>query len=458
MEQETVVLEINKTPFNQKIQCNCPRIICHSLTDPSRDALSNKEIDDCIKELQSHLESSLIAAYLIEVQFSDHQLPEKQDKELYYEALRFILESIHFLTKAEMQMFQFSKSRILLLLPMDVEESDLSLLPSQLLSMMNHPIRYKENDFFFKISIGSCSIREKNEPFIEIRNKLADSLMNASKYPHSHYIVNGLEKEIQVIFALKIANFKKEFSLNYQPILDARTKKIEYLETLTRWNHPIKGNISPDFFVPLAEQSLLILKLGEWVIRNAVREFSNLFKFAVIQENCKLTVNLSPIQLIHKDISEVFLETVDQYGIKPDQILIEITETSVNMNGGEFRRFCEQAENLHFHGFKIAIDDFGKGHSNFSRLDQIQSDIIKIDKNLLSGALRCPSKKRLLGSIVEMMRTMRKRVVIEGVENEECEKIASEAGADFLQGYHYYAPLNIEGLSQIFGINFQISL
>ncbi|RHX79701.1 EAL domain-containing protein [Leptospira yasudae] len=458
MEQQTVLLDMNKISFNQGIQCNCPRIINRSLTDPSHDALSNKEIEDCIKELQNDSEGPLIAAYLIEVQFSNHQFPEEQDKELYGEALRFILESIHFLTKTEMQMFQFSESRILILLPMDAEKPDSSLLPSQLLPMMNHPIRYKENDFFFKISIGSYLVREKNEPFIEIRNKLTDSLINASKYPHSHYIVNGLDKEIQVIFALKIANFKKEFSLNYQPILDARTKKIEYLETLTRWNHPIKGNISPELFVPLAEKSLLILKLGEWVIRNAVREFSNLLKFAVIQEDCKLTVNLSPIQLIHKDISEVLLETVNQYRIKPDQILIEITETSVNMNSGEFRRFCEQAETLHFQGFQIAIDDFGKGHSNFSRLDQIQSDIVKIDKNLLSGALRCPSKRKLLGSVVEIMHTMHKRVVIEGVENEECEKIASEAGADFLQGYHYYAPLNIEGLSQIFGINFQISI
>ncbi|MBM9577093.1 EAL domain-containing protein [Leptospira sp. 201903070] len=408
-------------------------------------------------ELKNSAEKPFIAAYLTEVQFIFQDVTEEPNISLYQEALDCILESVHFLTKTKIQMFQLSKNRILLLMPVE-EKFDIVTLPRQVISIMNHPIRSNETDFFFKISMGAYFSKKPYEPYTDIKNKLTDSFIKASRYPHSHFIVGDLEKEIQMIFALKVANFNKEFFLKYQPILDSKTKKIEYIETLTRWKHPITGNISPELFVPLAEKSLLILKLGEWVIRNAVREFANLRKFAVIQESCKLTINISPIQLIHKNISETLLTVTDQFGIRPDQILIEITETSVNVNNNEFFRFCEEAQSLHFHGFQIAIDDFGKGHSNFSRLDQFQSDIIKIDKNLLSGALQNSSKRKLLGSVIEIMHTMNKKVIIEGVENQEYEKIATEAGADFLQGYHYYSPMDLEGLSQIFGINFQISV
>ncbi|MBM9502366.1 EAL domain-containing protein [Leptospira sp. 201903071] len=411
-------------------------------------------------ELKTFLGKSRFAFFLIEVQFvSTKGLPEP-GIEYIEQVIMDVSTEIFTLTNGNTKILRYSQNKILVMIPVENKQFNLSVLAKQIISIMDYPLSYHDSELFFKISIGAYLMKDQKESFKKIRSKLTESLKKAVKYPFSHYILGEQEEEIerqkaiQLYSSLKNSIFNEELILKYQPILNSKSKKIEFVETLTRWVHSVNGNISPDIFIPIAETSGLILTIGEWVMKNAISEISILKKVSGIDPDCKLTINVSPVQLNHKEITEKLLEFARRYEIAPDQILIEITETSIEGEDNyALDRLREQAEILHLEGFQIAIDDFGKGHSNFSRLEQIPSDIVKIDKNLIFGALRDPSKIKILTSIVGIIHTMDKKVILEGIENQEYEKIAVDTGADYLQGYHYYYPMNIRGLSQVFGKN-----
>ncbi|PJZ52796.1 hypothetical protein CH380_13705 [Leptospira adleri] len=408
-------------------------------------------------ELRSFFGKSRFAFFLIEVQFiSAKGLPEPGN-ESFEHVFMDVSTEIFTLTSGKTRIIRYSQNKILVMIPVESEKFNPSVLSKHIISIMDYPISYHETELFFKISIGAYLMKDQKESFKKIRSKLTESLKKAVKYPFSHYILGEHEEEIerqkaiQLYSSLKNSIFNDELVLKYQPILNAGSKKIEFVETLTRWVHSVNGNISPEIFIPIAETSGLILTIGEWVMKNAISEISILRKVSGIDPDCKLTINVSPIQLNQKEITEKLLEFIRRYEMTPDKILVEITETSIDGDDNyAIDRLKEQAEILHYEGFQIAIDDFGKGHSNFSRLEQIPSDIVKIDKNLVFGALYDPAKIKILTSIVGIIHTMGKKVILEGIENQEYEKIAIDTGADYLQGYHYYYPMNIGGLSQVF--------
>ncbi|AOP34836.1 hypothetical protein A0128_13855 [Leptospira tipperaryensis] len=408
-------------------------------------------------EFKTFLGKSRSAFFLIEVQFVSAKGVPEPENESFEQVFMDLSTEIFTLTNGNTKIIRYSQNKILVIIPVENQKFNLSVLSKQIISIMDYPLSHNETELFFKISIGAYLMKDQKESFKKIRSKLTESLKKAAKYPFSHYILGEQEEEIerqkaiQLYSSLKNSIYNEELILKYQPILNSETKKIEFVETLTRWVHSVNGNISPDIFIPIAETSGLILTIGEWVMKNAISEISILKKISGIDPDCKLTINVSPVQLNQKEITEKLLEFVRRYEITPNQILVEITETSIDGEDNyALDRLREQAEILHLEGFQIAIDDFGKGHSNFSRLEQIPSDIVKIDKNLVFGALRDPSKIKILTSIVGIIHTMNKKVILEGIENQEYEKIAMDTGADYLQGYHYYYPMNIQGLSQVF--------
>ncbi|RHX88788.1 EAL domain-containing protein [Leptospira stimsonii] len=408
-------------------------------------------------EFKTFLGKSRSAFFLIEIQFVSVKGIPEPEIESFEQVFMDLSTEIFTLTNGNTKIIRYSQNKILVIIPVENERFNLSALSKQIISIMDYPLSHNETELFFKISIGAYLMKDQKESFKKIRSKLTESLKKAAKYPFSHYILGEQEEEIerqkaiQLYSSLKNSIFNEELILKYQPILNSKSKKIEFLETLTRWVHSVNGNISPEIFIPIAESSGLILTIGEWVMKNAISEIAILKKISGIDPDCKLTINVSPIQINQKDITEQLLKLVRRHETTPDKILVEITETSIDTDDSyAIDRLKEQAQTLHLEGFQIAIDDFGKGHSNFSRLEQIPSDIVKIDKNLVFGALRDPAKTKILTSIVGIIHTMGKKVILEGIENQDYEKIAIDTGADYLQGYHYYYPMNIGGLSKVF--------
>jgi predicted signal transduction protein with EAL and GGDEF domain len=171
---------------------------------------------------------------------------------------------------------------------------------------------------------------------------------------------------------LRRAIQQDQFELYYQPIIDSKSRKICGAEALVRWNNPTKGMISPDKFIPLAEESGLITQIGEWVLQTACAEAVKW------PSQVRVSVNLSPVQLRKRDLVDVVICALAQSGLPPERLELEVTETALIESATDSLTVLRQLKNL---GVSIALDDFGTGYSSLSHLTMFPFDKIKIDKS-----------------------------------------------------------------------------
>ncbi|MGQ2863314.1 EAL domain-containing protein, partial [Leptospira interrogans] len=236
---------------------------------------------------------------------------------------------------------------------------------------------------------------------------------------------------------------KKELLLYYQPIVNSENKSLHSLEALSRWNHSAKGMISPDIFIPLAEESGLISSIGTWVIQNALLDLSQIRKNNSFSSDPIVSINISPFQLKNPEFADNLISYFSQLNLHPSSVVLEITESRYE----ETVLIIEQMAILKRFGFQIAIDDFGIGNSNFSRIEKIECDYVKLDKSLIIGVDTNQSKRSVLKAISQVLFSLGKKMVFEGIENAELESIAIDYGANFLQGFYYGKPTQITDLS-----------
>ena len=178
---------------------------------------------------------------------------------------------------------------------------------------------------------------------------------------------------------LRQALNKGEFELHYQPLVNLQTNEITAFEALLRWNHPVKGLISPADFMPIAEETGLIVPIGEWVLRTACKETANW------PEQVKVAVNLSPAQLKSKNLMAIVMSALEDGGMRPERLQLEITETMLMQNTFATLGMLHQLRKL---GVQIAMDDFGTGYSSLSYLRSFPFDKIKIDRSFIAGSVQ----------------------------------------------------------------------
>jgi len=237
---------------------------------------------------------------------------------------------------------------------------------------------------------------------------------------------------------LRDAIEQEQFELYYQPVMDARTRTLCGVEALVRWRHPVKGMISPDKFVPLAETTGLIGPLGEWILRRACADAASW------PEHIKLAVNISAIQFQKGNLFEVILRTLLETGIAPERLELEITETSLLENQEAHLTTIRQVKNL---GISVALDDFGTGYSSVNYLTNFPFDKIKIDKSFTQGVLDRRDCKAVVASTFALAQGLGTVTTAEGVETEEQLEYMRAAGVDLVQGYLFGRPVPISQLN-----------
>ena len=231
---------------------------------------------------------------------------------------------------------------------------------------------------------------------------------------------------------------KGEFRVYYQPIADTINGEIYGYEALVRWFHPLRGSVPPSEFIPVAEKIGLINPLGEWVLRTACREAASW------SSPLKVSVNVSPIQLINSPLTDTVISILKSTGLDPHRLDLEITESDVF---NENTRSLEILSQLRELGVQISIDDFGTGYSSLSRLSYFPFDKIKIDRSFV---INIPGQKDdldIVRLIISMGKSLHMRIVAEGVETEEQLKSLRKLGCDLVQGYLIGkpGPLNSSG-------------
>jgi diguanylate cyclase (GGDEF)-like protein len=240
----------------------------------------------------------------------------------------------------------------------------------------------------------------------------------------------SLEKDI------KTALEKEEFVLYYQPQLELSTLKIVGAEALIRWLHPDKGMIPPDRFIPIAEESGLIIDINKWVIETACKQH-NQWKQAGLGP-IRIAVNVSGYQITNQNIVQILGDALQTSGIDPKYLEMEITENILMRNTKETIRVLQQIKDLNI---KIALDDFGTGYSSLSYLMSFPIDIIKIDRSFVMECTTQKNNRVIIKTIIAMGHSMGMKIIAEGIETKEQLEFLNGYDADIGQGYFFSRPV-----------------
>ncbi|MEM8828785.1 MAG: EAL domain-containing protein [Cyanobacteria bacterium P01_G01_bin.19] len=292
------------------------------------------------------------------------------------------------------------------------------------------------------IALGNANYRKPEEMFRD-----ADLAIQKAKNSSSNYysvfdttIQNNALETLELETDLRIGLKRQEFYLNYQPIISFETGEITGFETLARWIHPLKGFISPGKFIPVAEQTNLILPLGMWILEEACKQI-RLWqdRLSDRQKDFTVSVNISGKQFEQEDFMEQLDRIIINTGIDIKHLKLEITETLLMNNIEIADRVFEQ---LKARKIQLAIDDFGTGYSSLSYLDRFPVDTLKIDRSFVSRLDEQNQACTIVKATLDLAHNLGFNVVAEGVETVEQAQQLKDWGCEFAQGYLYAKPLD----------------
>lgn len=354
-----------------------------------------------------------------------------------------IAQRLNSMTGAQDIVGRFGGDEFVMLVENVTSLQNLETLLYQLLANIKLPVAVAGAQYSLTASIGvSMFPGDANTASSLLSN--ADEAMYASKHagrdrfsffsPEMHV---AAQNKVALINDLRVAITEKQWLLVYQPIIDLQQHCVTKAEALIRWQHPTKGVVAPDQFIPVAEESDLILQIGEWVLHEAIHtarwlreSVSPMFQLSINQSSRQFRQHDNRIQ----ELSDI----IAQHEIDADMISIEITESAL-FEGG--RAAMKKLENLRDIGVEVALDDFGTGYSSLSYLKKLDIDVLKIDRSFVSQLEKGNDDQVLVEAIILMAHKLGLKVVAEGIETREQLNILVRAGCDYGQGYLFAKPL-----------------
>lgn len=322
------------------------------------------------------------------------------------------------------------------------------------IARINEPVELKHQRVRPQASIGIARFPEDSDTPTGLL-KAADSAMYAAKEAgknrYAYYQVEmtqAAEQRLALEQEVRNAIQNREFVLHYQPQVRLDTGHCSGVEALVRWQHPARGIVAPDEFIPMVERMGLINELGQWVMEEACRQMGRWTLAG--HTDLKIAVNFSPRQLADVTLQTQLLNALEASGIAPERFQIEVTESAVQ----EGRELIQVLHDLRGMGVKIAIDDFGTGYSALGSLKNMPIDTLKIDRSFIRDMLRDKHDTIVLGTIVGLAHAMQYCLVAEGAEDLDQVKVLHALGVDIVQGYYLSVPMPAEVLTPLLGEDF----
>lgn len=328
--------------------------------------------------------------------------------------------------------------------PEVADYSDAAVIAQRLLRELAPPIALKEDHVFISASIG-IAMAKPGWTAEKVLGSADIAMYEAKSAGRAHYQLFDEQMRMQVSTQLRIENElhraleQKEFRLYFQPIVAAATGNLVSVEALLRWQHPVKGLLSPIEFMSIAETSGLIVPIGTWVIEESCRLARH---WSLLCDNCLplgIAVNLSPRQLLQSDLVDTVRRLFRTHAFDPKDIefTFEVTETAVMLDPEAAAVTLQALRDL---GAYIAIDDFGTGYSSLAYLKQFPVDKLKIDRSFIMGISESELDQAIVRAVIGLGHAMKLMVVAEGVETQEQARVLQSLDADLLQGYFYGRP------------------
>jgi EAL domain-containing protein (putative c-di-GMP-specific phosphodiesterase class I) len=266
---------------------------------------------------------------------------------------------------------------------------------------------------------------------------------NNFKY-YSQVIENANNRKMTIINGLHKALENKEFELYYQPKIITSSQSVAGVEALLRWKHPTHGPISPVDFIPIAEETGMILSIGEWVMQEACKTYKKWETLGIAPEY--LCVNLSPRQLRDPQLLNKMTKIINDYQMNAKHLEVEITESVAIDNVDDTFTKLKQIREI---GVRVALDDFGTGYSSLSFLRQFPIDTLKIDRSFINDVITDSQTAAIVKSIITIAHSLNLPVIAEGVETEEQFHFLYDLQCDYIQGYFISPPVPVHDIELI---------
>ncbi|MEO7237816.1 MAG: bifunctional diguanylate cyclase/phosphodiesterase, partial [Gemmatimonadales bacterium] len=323
-------------------------------------------------------------------------------------------------------------------------------LPDRLAAAMSHPFSLNGQQVRVTVSIGVASASPDDRADDLLRN--ADMAMYAAKRrgkgcaeTYESRMYADVRERLDLEAALRAAIEQHQLMLFYQPIVNLQTGDIHGVEALVRWDHPQFGRLPPQQFIPLAEETGLIVQLGSWVLGEACRQLQA-WRAAHPGLSLAMAVNISGRQLQGSGLTDTLRQTLTSSGVDPSSVVLEITESVLMLKNDTV---LERLQQLKGFGVRLAIDDFGTGYSSLSYLQRFPIDILKIAKPFVEEVGEGADRSALARAIVGLGDTLKLQTIAEGIERADQRAALIELGCTLGQGHHFWPALPANAIEEL---------
>ncbi len=365
---------------------------------------------------------------------------------LYPAAKRFMDEKFRGITGTHPIIGRFGGDEFAVMLPIPCDSENIPEICESLRRALSRSVNVDGVDIHCNVSAGGAIYPDHGTCVDELVRRADVALYLAKSKGKGRFELygrkNALGGKSEILAAFTKAIENDELVLEYQPKFCVKNKKITGVEALLRWQHPVHGRLTPDLFLYAVQNTGAMSALGDWVASRAICEVKQMEDQGHF---LKIAINIGTEHFLSADFVPSLLAKCEAIDFATDRVQIEITEDVIDTSSAVFKATVEQ---LHQHGFTVAIDDFGRGFSNLTRLATIPVDVIKLDRSLIRDATTNQRVEVIMKSAVKMAHALGSAVIVEGVETRDQVNMAQRAGADALQGYYYSKSLSAEQLSK----------
>ncbi len=328
---------------------------------------------------------------------------------------------------------------------------DAIAIADNLTTMLEHNVKLDDQETFTSASVGIAVFPEDGKDARTLL-KNADTAMFRAKEKGRHcFQFYKPEMSVTAMERLDLENSMRkaldngELVIHYQPTVDLHKNDVDGVEALVRWQHPDKGVINPNDFVPVAEDCGLILPIGEWMIETVCKQL-RVWEDAGL-ENQNISINIAPRQFRDQDVVGLFSEHLEANNLDASSITVEITESTLIENVGEVERVLYE---LHDMGMRLALDDFGTGFASLAYLKDFPVDIVKIDRSFIDGIPENEDDVTIVNAIAGLTRGLKLKLLAEGVENVRQLDMLKGLGCQLGQGFYWSKALPADQYEQFY--------
>jgi EAL domain-containing protein (putative c-di-GMP-specific phosphodiesterase class I) len=377
-----------------------------------------------------------------------HNIIDILGTDIYYDLVNYIYTDLMKGLPEDTTIVQSDSNKLWVVIPYDYLKQNIMVI----INILNQPRKVRDVPLFVDYSIGGSvtskitsakPCREFEESDIAARHAQLNNLV----YVIGDQDKNKKRSEYDLLASFNTALNNGETYLVFQPKFDLSSMKPYGLEALMRWKHPLRGNIPPDVFIPLVEQTKLIHVLTDWVLRSTLKKCSELMGLGF---HVPISLNISGKNLYDPEFYDRSMQIIKESGVPFELIEFELTESTLMINPEEsmatLQKFVDK-------GIKISLDDFGSGYSSLAYLTQFPINYIKIDRFFMKNIDRDSSMLSIVKSTILLSKSLGYKVIVEGVETKRVVELLSSMDCEYAQGYYFAKPISSEEIIQWYKTN-----